>query len=71
MEPISRREALRLGLLGTASIAVGAVGMTWTQGSSEGSSASLRGGGVTPFREPSTLRSQNGLLRVELRAAER
>lgn len=71
MEPINRREALRLGLLGTASIAVGAVGMTWTQRSSEGSSASLRGGGVTPFREPSTLRSQNGLLRVELRAAER
>jgi FtsP/CotA-like multicopper oxidase with cupredoxin domain len=26
---------------------------------------------MTPFREPSTLRSQNGLLRVELRAAER
>jgi FtsP/CotA-like multicopper oxidase with cupredoxin domain len=26
---------------------------------------------MAPFREPSTLRSQNGLLRVELRAAER
>jgi FtsP/CotA-like multicopper oxidase with cupredoxin domain len=64
MQPISRRRALQLGGLGLASIAVGAVGLTWR---------TLSGYPTVPQQalvEPATLTSTQGLLAVRLEAAE-
>jgi FtsP/CotA-like multicopper oxidase with cupredoxin domain len=64
MQPISRRRALQLGGLGLASIAVGAVGLTWR---------ALSGYTTVPQQalvEPATLTSTEGLLTVRLEAAE-
>ena len=74
MDPISRRDALRLALLGAAGVTAGGIGLSRTA-SLEGVRLPWAGGPITAdpsaFREPRTLRSQDGLLRVELRAAER
>ena len=64
MRPISRRLALQLGGLGLLSAAVGGAGVTWT-----------RDGLLVPrageqLAEPETMRSEDGLLRVRLAAAE-
>jgi FtsP/CotA-like multicopper oxidase with cupredoxin domain len=64
MQPISRRRALQLGGLGLASIAVGAVGLSWR---------TLAGYPAVPQQalvEPATLTSTHGLLTVRLEAAE-
>src|SRR5699024_8200731 len=66
MEPISRRRALQLGALGALGVAVGGVGLSrtglpWNQEP-----------GITPpqtsgdYVAPEVLRSDQGLLRVEL-----
>ena len=74
MDPISRRDALRLALLGAAGVTAGGIGLS-RAASPEGVRLPWAGSPITAdpsvFREPRTLRSQDGLLRVELRAAER
>ena len=64
MRPITRRQALQLGGLGLASVAVGATGLVWQHGS--------RLDPVTgaDLMEPEVLRSRDGLLQVRLEAAE-
>jgi FtsP/CotA-like multicopper oxidase with cupredoxin domain len=64
MEPISRRRALQLGGLGLTAVATGAVGVaaTWP-------APSTRVTGTGPA-EPPVLRSANGLLEVQLVAAQ-
>lgn len=65
MEPIGRRQALQLGALGLAGVAIGGTGLIRR--------------GVAPFAresggaltEPPVLRSRDGALRVELEAAQR
>ncbi|EYR62492.1 copper oxidase [Actinotalea ferrariae CF5-4] len=72
MEPVTRRQALQLGTLGALGVVVGGAGLArsgvpWAplgQGPSPGGTV---GGGLA---EPTALRSTNGLLRVELIAAE-
>lgn len=64
MRPISRRHALILGGLGTASIITGGTGLLWAANT-----------GFTPTRgedlaEPQVLRSVNGALRLRLKATE-
>ncbi|GAA1226171.1 multicopper oxidase family protein [Rhodoglobus aureus] len=64
MQPISRRHALILGGLGTASVLAGGAGLFWSANS-----------GLVPvkaedFTEPTTLRSVNGVLELKLTAAE-
>ncbi len=64
MEPISRREVLILGGLGTASVLAGGAGLLWTANS-----------GFTPvtaqeLTEPKALRSRGGALQLTLTAAE-
>ena len=64
MRPISRRQALQLGGLGLLSAAVGGAGLSWPR---DGSFLPQAGGQPA---EPVTLRSEDGLLRVRLEAAE-
>ena len=64
MRPISRRRALQVGGLGLLSAAVGGAGLAWPRDDSP----DLRDGGQ--LAEPETLRSDGGLLRVRLEAAE-
>ncbi|WP_225754387.1 multicopper oxidase family protein [Actinotalea sp. Marseille-Q4924] len=74
MEPISRRGAIQLGVLGAASVAVGVVGLSRT-----GVPPDLTPVGRAPtagsavdglaMKEPPTLRSTDGLLRVRLDVA--
>ena len=64
MRPISRRRALQLGGLGLLSAAVGSTGLAWPR---EGL---LEAGAGGQPAEVETLRSQGGLLRVRLEAAE-
>lgn len=64
MRAISRRQALQLGGLGVASLAIGATGLVWQRGS--------RLDPVTgaDLGEPEVLRSRDGRLQVRLEAAE-
>ncbi|WP_034714995.1 multicopper oxidase family protein [Intrasporangium chromatireducens] len=64
MEPISRRQALILGGLGTASIVAGGAGLFWTANTGFVPSTAQR------FTEPAALRSVNGALQLTLTAAE-
>jgi FtsP/CotA-like multicopper oxidase with cupredoxin domain len=64
VRPISRRRALQLGGLGLLSAAVGGAGLAWPR---EEFPAPAAG---TELSEPETLRSEGGLLRVRLEAAE-
>ncbi len=64
MRPISRRQALILGGVGTAGVLAGGAGLLWTANT-----------GFTPatvqrLTEPVTVRSANGALQVKLTAAE-
>lgn len=68
MPPISRRRALQIGGLGVAATVVGAGGLTWQLRS--GSGTGLRPDTGAGLVEPETLRSADGLLEVEPRAAE-
>ena len=63
MLPMSRRNALLLGGLGTAAVAAGGAGLWWTVSSRF---ASVAGG---DFTEPKQLRSSNGQLQVRLEAS--
>lgn len=68
--PLSRRDALRLGLLGAGAVVVGGVGLGAVGG---GPFTADRGGPLVPtgsrFTEPAHLRSQDGFLRVRLEPA--
>jgi FtsP/CotA-like multicopper oxidase with cupredoxin domain len=64
VRPITRRQALQLGGLGGASIAIGTAGLVWERGSRLDP---VTGSDLT---EPEVLRSRDGLLRVRLEAAE-
>ncbi|WP_407343445.1 multicopper oxidase family protein [Pengzhenrongella phosphoraccumulans] len=66
MEPISRRQALQLGVLGVAGVAIGGAGLVQAT-----DARTPRGSGGAAFVEPSVLNSREGILRVELEAAER
>jgi len=74
VEPISRRRALQLGLLGAASLGVGGVGL-WRTTTTGPRSPVGSGAVATPSQDeliqPAVLASQGGLLNVELTAAER
>ena len=61
---LSRRRALQLGGLGLLGAAVG--GPTWARAQTAASAAVL----AEALREPETLRSENGLLRVRLEVTE-
>ena len=63
MRPISRRNALLLGGLGTAAIAAGGAGLWWTASSRFSPVAGVE------FTEPDALRSSNGRLQVRLEAS--
>lgn len=79
MEPITRRRALQLGALGALGAAAGGVGLSrtglpWTNPStwsstSEGARVEAVPGGE--LLEPEVLRSQDGVLRVDLVAEAR
>ncbi len=64
MRPITRRQALQLGGLGIASLAIGTTGLVWQRGSRLDP---LTGADLT---EPEVLSSRDGLLQVRLEAAE-
>ena len=64
MRPITRRQALQLGGLGIASIAIGTTGLVWQRGSRLDP---VTGADLT---EAEVLRSRDGLLQVRLVAAE-
>lgn len=64
MRPITRRQALQLGGLGVASLAIGASGLVWQRGSRLDP---VTGADLT---EPEVLRSRDGFLQVRLEAAE-
>lgn len=64
MQPISRRQALRLGALGTAGMVIGGVGLSRTGLPSPIPGDAERTG--KPLREPRVLRSRGGVLRTEL-----
>ena len=65
MRPLSRRRALQLGGAGLLSVLVGGAGLTWQLTADP----SVAGGGER-LAEPATVRSADGLLEVELTAAE-
>ena len=65
MEPIGRRQALQLGVLGVAGVVIGGVGLVQTRNQPPPVS------GGANFVEPNALSSRAGILRVELEAAER
>ena len=64
MRPITRRQALQLGGLGVASLAIGTSGLLWQRGSRLDP---VTGSDLT---EPEVLRSREGLLQVRLEAAQ-
>ncbi len=64
MQPISRRHALILGGLGTASVLAGGTGLIWTATTGFVPSTSQ------DLRQPKAIRSVNGALQVKLTAAE-
>jgi FtsP/CotA-like multicopper oxidase with cupredoxin domain len=63
VRPISRRDALLLGGLGTAAAAAGGAGLWWNLTSRASPAAGAE------FTEPETLRSSNGRLQVRLEAS--
>lgn len=67
--PPSRRQALRLGALGLAGVAVGAAGLSRTGAPWSPSLAGSPGTAGESLVEPAVLRSEAGLLRVDLVAA--
>jgi len=71
VEPLSRRHALQLGLLGGLGVAVGAAGLSQTGlpwlAPPNGTGAA--GAGGDPLLEPQVLRSRDGALVVDLTAA--
>ena len=69
MRPITRREALRLGMLGGFGVLVGGVGLSWSGLPWLAPRSSSIGGGGGSLVEPEVLRSWGGVLRVELVAA--
>lgn len=71
MEPLSRRHALQLGLLGGLGVAVGAVGLSQTglPWLAPPNRAGAAGAGGDPLLEPQVLRSRDGALVVDLTAA--
>ena len=71
MEPITRREALRFGALGALGVVAGGVGLSRTGLSWRPAASRPRAGGSVALLEPEVVRSQDGLLRVELVAAHR
>ena len=64
MQPISRRHALILGGLGTASIIAGGTGLFW------GANTGFVPSTGEDLAEPKVLRSINGALQLKLKAAE-
>ena len=73
MRPISRRNALIVGGLGTAATVAGAAGLWWSLNSTQ-QPAGIGGGGAAPvqgaeLRGPAELRSADGLLELTLDAA--
>nr|AZL96426.1 multicopper oxidase [uncultured Microbacterium sp.] len=72
MEPITRRQVLRLGAVGSLSVVVGATGLSRTGLPWRQPGAVLTGatGASGALAEPEELSSERGLLRVELVAAE-
>ncbi|WP_123918307.1 multicopper oxidase family protein [Georgenia muralis] len=75
MEPISRRQALALGALGTGGVVAGALGLArtgvpWGGGTSPGGDLTPRRAGGADLVEPEVLTSADGRLRVELTMAE-
>lgn len=64
MKPISRRQVLVLGGLGTASIVVGGTGLFFSANSGYGPAT------AEDFAEPETLRSAGGALQLTLTSAE-
>lgn len=69
MEPISRRSALALGVIGVASAAVGGAGLAsqgWPPFGSTGTASGTAGG--TTLVQPRVLRARGGLLEVDLTA---
>ena len=79
MRPISRRDALLLGGLGTAAAVAGGAGLWWSLNSAQqptavGGNGGGNGGGAAPapgaeLRGPAELRSANGRLELTLDAA--
>jgi len=75
VKPISRRAALTLGGLGVAGTAIGGAGLIWSgregQGAAGGQASDSAFGAVPgdTLRQPSELRSADGLLEVKLDAA--
>ena len=63
MQPITRRDALILGGLGTASVLAGGAGLLWRSG------AGFNPATGTALSEPRVLRSTNGVLELRLSAA--
>ena len=73
MDPLTRRQALQMGTLGALGIVVGGAGLARSGMPWEPLGRDLSSGGVAVRRglvEPAALRSTNGLLQVELVAAE-
>lgn len=78
MRPVSRRDALLLGGLGTAATVAGGAGLWWSLASAQqppGGAAPGQGGGAAPvqvggeLRSPPELRSTDGRLQLTLEAA--
>jgi len=75
-KPVSRREALVLGLVGVGSLGIGIAGLTSSGGilpwrNSTGSDAGSSGAGSgAAFAEPKVLSSSGGVLELDLRVAE-
>lgn len=72
--PVSRREALVLGLVGVGSLSLGVAGLASSDGGqarrrSTGSAAGSSGTGAA-FAEPKVLSSSGGVLELDLRVAE-
>ena len=65
MEPVGRRQALQLGVLGVAGVVVGSGGLFQAR------TPTPHASGGADLVEPSVLSSREGILRVELEAAER
>ncbi|GAA4839563.1 multicopper oxidase family protein [Garicola koreensis] len=69
--PITRRQALQLGMLGGLGVVVGGVGLSQTGLPWLAPSTSSAGAGGESLVEPEVVRSRDGVLRVELVATRR
>lgn len=69
MRPVTRREVLVLGGLGTLGIVAGGAGLAWQSGSGSGNGSGFAPAAGQDLAEPSVVRSANGVLSTSLRAA--